>query len=70
LFEGLEYQVTGVNNAANGATNGTLIATTNYFPRAIISRHKIINADFNYVPFGNTTSVATVGGVGNYYMAG
>lgn len=43
-----------------------LVATTNYFPRAIISRHKIINADFSYVPLGANGAGAT----GNVYFSG
>jgi hypothetical protein len=42
---------------------GALTATTNYFPRAIISRHKIINPDFcMQVP-------GTANGINNIYFA-
>ena len=47
-FEGLEPTVGPVGGTVN---NGVLAATTNYFPRACIDRTKIVNADFNFVPY-------------------
>lgn len=44
-FEGLEPTI----NMTTGSV-GQLVASANYFPRALISRHKIVNADFNWVP--------------------
>ena len=40
-FEGLEPTIDA---------NGALTVSANYFPRALISRHKIVNADFNWAP--------------------
>ena len=57
ITEGLECSV--------AATTGTLTATANFFPRAIISRHKIINPDFNPVILN-----PVAGSVANLYMSG
>ena len=60
ITEGLECTVT--------ATSGALATTANFFPRAIISRHKIINPDFN--PQILTNGASSVGAVANLYMSG
>ena len=49
-------------------STGNLTATTNYFPRAIISRHKVINADF-CMPAYTQTSTITAGAVNNAFYA-
>lgn len=51
----------------NVSNAGVLTPSTYYFPRACISRHKIVNADFNFVPYtaGNTASVC-----GNVFFSG
>lgn len=46
-FEGLEPTV----SAGLGANVGALAATTYFFPRSCIDRSKIVNADFNFVPY-------------------
>jgi hypothetical protein len=59
MFEGRECTV----------SEGALTITGNYFPRSIISRHKIINPDFNAMQVGANGAVLP-NSCTNVYFAG
>lgn len=61
-MEGLDYPIT---NYSTGAVSTT---AAGYFPRAIVSRHKIINQDY-CMPINPNAASATGNAVGNVYMA-
>jgi hypothetical protein len=61
-MEGFECSVNQTTGALTAMTNlGANVGV--YFPRAIISRHKIVNADFN-------STTATAGSCSNSYFGG
>ena len=49
------------------SATGVLAPTTYYFPRSCIDRSKIVNADFNFVPYNGTQSASLCG---NVYFSG
>jgi hypothetical protein len=57
-FEGLEPSV---------SASGVLAATTNFFPRSCIDRTRVVNADFNFVPYSNP---ALASSCANVYFSG
>ena len=59
-MEGLDYPIT------NFSTGAVSTVAAGYFPRAIVSRHKIINQDY-CMPINPTAAVANC--VGNVYMS-
>jgi hypothetical protein len=59
-MEGLDYPIT---NFSTGAVSSV---ASGYFPRAIVSRHKIINQDY-CMPINPTAAVQNC--VGNVYMS-
>ena len=64
ITEGLECSISPLDTTT-AANSGVMTPTANFFPRAIISRHKIINPDFTPVilnPVENS--------VANLYMSG